>query len=195
MGGRRWTKEEEEKLMEVWTRWDTEVIAEKFNRSYDAIICKTMQMKLGNKMLASDSISRREVENILKLYETTVINLFKKYPIKMKKKEGKKPRYIIKIDDFIQWLKDHQEIWDSRKVELYALGVEPEWLVEKRKMDAKGFKPKREKAPRYRKFILDDNAVKEIKKKRAKGYTYKQLMQEYFVSCQTIRRCLQGKAG
>lgn len=47
-----------------------------------------------------------------------------------------KSRYLIKLEDFIKWLKAHQDLWDSRRLEPYALGYEPEWLVEKRKRDS-----------------------------------------------------------
>ena len=40
------------------------------------------------------------------------------------------------FSDLLEWLRCHQELWDSRKIEPYGLGVEYEWLKEKRKRDA-----------------------------------------------------------
>lgn len=52
-----------------------------------------------------------------------------------KPKKGAGYRYIIKFDDLLEWLEAHQDMWDSRTVEEYALGVEYDWLVAKRQQD------------------------------------------------------------
>ena len=41
----------------------------------------------------------------------------------------------IRFIDLVNWLKNNQEKWDSRRVELFSLGEEPEWLNIKRKSD------------------------------------------------------------
>lgn len=46
-----------------------------------------------------------------------------------------KKMIMIKLPTLIKWLKANQNKWDSRRVELYALGKEEDWLKEKRKKD------------------------------------------------------------
>ena len=57
--------------------------------------------------------------------------------LKAKKKviRYKRKMYMIKFTDLLQWLEDNQDKWDSRRIELYDLGQEPQWLKEKRKSD------------------------------------------------------------
>ena len=43
--------------------------------------------------------------------------------------------YIINFDDLVKFLKNNQDMWDSRIVEPYILGPEDDWLLEKRKND------------------------------------------------------------
>jgi hypothetical protein len=43
--------------------------------------------------------------------------------------------WMIRHSDMINWLKNNQEKFDSRKIEFYALGSEPTWLQEKREKD------------------------------------------------------------
>ena len=43
-------------------------------------------------------------------------------------------RYV-EIKDLYEFLERNQNIWDSRNLEKNILGVEPEWLKEKRKLD------------------------------------------------------------
>lgn len=61
----------------------------------------------------------------------------KELPIVRKNIRGKKNRILIKYDTFINFLKNNQRLWDSKKVEPYALGYEPKWLLRKRESDKK----------------------------------------------------------
>ena len=42
----------------------------------------------------------------------------------------------VKQEDLLEFLKAHQDIWDSRYLEIYGFGSEPEWLIKKRKEDS-----------------------------------------------------------
>lgn len=68
------------------------------------------------------------------------------FPVRYKKTAGRVKFKVVKVDDLMRWFKNNQEAWDTRKVEPYALGIEPEWLTEKRKADqAKEHKPRNQK--------------------------------------------------
>ena len=49
--------------------------------------------------------------------------------------KSKSYRYI-EIKDLYEFLRANQNIWDSRNLEKNILGIEPEWLKEKRKLDS-----------------------------------------------------------
>ncbi|NLZ46488.1 MAG: hypothetical protein GX896_07335, partial [Clostridiales bacterium] len=60
---------------------------------------------------------------------------------KLKAPYGDRKQHFIDFDKLLSWLKNNQSLWDSRKLPLYALGPEYDWLIEKRKLDLK--RPKR----------------------------------------------------
>lgn len=43
--------------------------------------------------------------------------------------------YLIKQENLMKWLKDNQDRYDATKIEFMALGIEPDWLREKRRID------------------------------------------------------------
>ena len=80
-------------------------------------------------------------------------------------------------------------MWDATKVELFALGCEPDWLKEKRKRDSKEKRafhnyPKNVDMPRS----LDNETIEEIRIKKANGVSRTDLAKEYHVSISTIWR-------
>lgn len=84
-----------------------------------------------------NEMSATEVSKILNVDVKTVLRWKDKgLPMKAKSKAYRSPR-IISFKSLLAFLKSHQSLWDSTKVELYALGLETEWLKEKRKMDYK----------------------------------------------------------
>lgn len=59
--------------------------------------------------------------------------------------------WMIKHIDMLNWLENNQEKFDSRKIDFYALGSEPEWLQDKRKRD------KRLPRNRFKKWTQSEN--------------------------------------
>ena len=62
MARRRWTKEEEEMLVDNWGKLSIETIAKRINRTADAVELKGRRLQLGWQMTA---YSTTEVSNIL----------------------------------------------------------------------------------------------------------------------------------
>ncbi len=58
-----------------------------------------------------------------------------------RKLKKKRIRYV-KVDVLLSFLEDNKNLWNATKIEEYALGIEPEWLKEKRKTDL--LRPKNE---------------------------------------------------
>jgi hypothetical protein len=82
----------------------------------------------------------------------------------------------------LEWCKEHQDLWDSRKVELFALGEEPEWLKTKRKLVTN--KPKKTFQKWTRK---EDNKAIDLFKF---GYKYKDIAKELSRSTEAVERRL-----
>ncbi len=136
--GRTWSEEDEEYLHEMWGTIPTVNLAKKLNRTLIAVELKAKKLNLGAAADASEYLTATMAADILKVTAHTVINWIAKYGLKANKRIIRKCKKMIMIkhDDLLSWLEANKDKWDSRKVELYALGQEPTWLKEKRKLDA-----------------------------------------------------------
>lgn len=134
-----WTKEEDDLLDEWWGTSSPQFIAGKLGRSPAAVIQRVKNRKLGSFTAVGVYINRSQAAQMVGVDYHVLTRNWGNHGLCFKKKKIRtdaKSQYLIMMEDFIKWLRDHQELWDSRKVEPYALGQEPKWLVEKRKRDS-----------------------------------------------------------
>ena len=145
--GRNWTQKEICILQDLWGEKTIPKIAKILNRSENAVNVKSKRLGLGSFKANSEYLCGRDIERIMKVDIHTVTDYWMgKCGLKYKsvKPRGNKAFKYVKHSDLLKWLEHNQDKWDSRKLELYSLGIEPEWLKEKRKADKKrpvAFKP------------------------------------------------------
>lgn len=134
---KKWTQEEIDYLTEKWGTVKINSIATKLNRSEKAIILKAKKLKLGGCYQASGKLSANQVAKILNIDPHTITDYWiSKCKLKATKKVLMQQEcYFIDLETLMKWLKTNEDKWDSRRVEIYALGTEPKWLKEKRKKD------------------------------------------------------------
>lgn len=137
--GRTWTEDEIEYLKEHWGLSPLKNIAEKLNRTKIAVHLKAKRKKLGMVTRADEYITPNYLAKLLKTDSHIIIRWIKKHNLKAVKKVMVFERefYLIKHSDLYRWLEKNQDRFDSRKIELFALGYEPRWLKEKRMKDNK----------------------------------------------------------
>ena len=135
--GRTWTEYEIEYLKEYWGLSPLKNIAEKLKRTKIAVHIKTKRERLGAVTKANEYVNPNQIAKLLKADSHTVIRWIKKHNLKAEKKVMvfKREFYMIKYCDLCKWLEKNQDRFDSRKIELFALGYEPQWLKEKRIRD------------------------------------------------------------
>ena len=134
---RKWTKEDTQLLIDWWGDHSMENIAKKLNRSVSSIKNKAFLLKLGSQIENNfDGLRIQEIADIFKISRVNVENwiiLGLKYKTK-RISDNYKYRYV-ELDKLLAFLEKNQNIWDSRELETYILGTEPDWLKEKRKRD------------------------------------------------------------
>ena len=137
--GRPWTQEEVEYLTDNWGEIPTPYIAKKLNRSNKGIIQKAN--KLGLKRFCHSGTDYITVSQLSKAMGRK--GAYSEYcqkleragcPIKKMLMINKKVR-IVKLKDFWKWAEKHKNILNFSKLEEWALGEEPEWVAERRKID------------------------------------------------------------
>ncbi len=133
-----WTPAEVEQLRGLWGIKTVPQIAKIMKRSENGIKVKSKRLKLGAFKDSSEYLPARQVSDLLGVDCHCVTDYWiPKQGLKFKKINpwGGKSFTYINISTLLEWLKEHPDKWDSRRVELYALGKEPDWLKKKRKDD------------------------------------------------------------
>lgn len=137
---RNWTPEELTYIREVWGEKTVPEIAAKLGRSINAVKIKTVRLGYTGQKWAGEMMSARKVAELLGVDVHAVIDYWiPKCGLKAKAKRlgvSKRTTTIIMFEDLLSWLQEHQDLWDSRRVPEYALGIEYSWLKKKRKADS-----------------------------------------------------------
>jgi hypothetical protein len=135
---RKWTTEEELMLEDLWGNKSIEYIAKKLKRSIFSLKVKAVRMGLGP-MIANnyDKITISDISELLSVSRDRIVNTWPKLGLKITyKKISKNKSYMtVSWNELLRFLENNQYEWDSRNLEKYMLGMEPEWLIEKRKRD------------------------------------------------------------
>ena len=137
--GKEWTQEQIEFLSDNWGYKPVPWIAEKLSRPFNGVILKAKRLELGACTSAGELMTARAVSNLMSVDIHTVTDYWIPKGLKAQKKAMRavKKMTMINFNDLLKWLKKNQDKWDSRRVELFVLGGEPDWLKAKRKLDEK----------------------------------------------------------
>lgn len=133
----RWSCEDEKFLQDNWGYYSIEYFMRKLKRSEQSIKYKATELKLGSQILANDRVMT--IVELMEIFDLNRINLLSwiglGLPVKEKKISNYKKYQYVEFDELLRFLEKHQDIWDSRLLDEYYLGIEPEWLKEKRQRD------------------------------------------------------------
>lgn len=164
---RKWTKEEEDLLRELWGSKSIEYIANKLKRTVFSIKVQAVKMGIGpmiNNNLEILTIS--DVSELLNISRDRITITWVKLGLNLKKLKLTKKRsyYTVTLEDLMDFLEKNQNEWDSRNVEVNTFGIEPEWFLKKREND------RNENPQWYRKWTNDEIKRAEQLFKLGKSY-------------------------
>ena len=173
-----WTTEEEQILSDLWGNKPIEYIAKKLERTVSSLKNKAYQLGLGSQL--DNNYDGLKISEIAKLFNVRLelvniywISLGLKYSVR-KVSRTKSYKYVT-IKDLYDFLEQNQNIWDSRYLEKNILGIEPDWLKEKRKKDSD--KPQdyfgldrltKQQLIQTKKYIADNYLDKDVIKEKTK---------------------------
>ena len=129
---KNWTKKEEEILKELWGEKPPSSIAKKLKRTETAIVVRAKKLKLGP--YCQEYLTFSNIADLVGLDSHCISETWKNKGLKYKKYKNK---YLVKLENLLKFMKENQDLWDSRKLEPLILGKEPKWLKEKRELDKK----------------------------------------------------------
>lgn len=134
---KRWTMEEIEYLEDNWGFVTLETLVRNLQRTESGIFGQVRRLGLGKSQYAGGLFyTPNQLADILRKCHKEIYQLCEIGEIKVRKKRLIKERaYQISLDSILEFLRDNPDKWDSRNVEEYAFGIEPDWMKEKRKKD------------------------------------------------------------
>ena len=128
VNNRRWKKEEENFLVEKWGKMKVSSISKKINRTEGAIKRKAVRLNLGVQM---QWYSVNEVAYMFGFSKRKVIFLIQTGKINYLRDKTKKKRYMIDEDSLMKFMKEYQNLWDTRKLTINIYQKKPNWFKEK----------------------------------------------------------------
>jgi hypothetical protein len=140
MSGKRWTKEQEEFLIENIGKLSYNTIGEKVGKTARGVRQKRIRLEIGNPKDILDYVAIKYLAKIIHASTRTINKWIKEKGLKAVKRKVATKQMItqIKLEDFWSWAKEHQELIYWNKFEKGELGIEPLWTKEARKNHKKG---------------------------------------------------------
>lgn len=137
--GKKWKREEDAYLEEYWGTKSITALAKHLGRSIDSINVRKTRLGLGRFLDNGDYITYSQLlQAVFGIEDAHCAYRISKswidFPMR-KKKRGKKSYRIIYLEDFWKWAEDNKRQIDFSKMEENVLGVEPEWVKKKRRID------------------------------------------------------------
>lgn len=129
---KKWTDEEDEYLINNWGVLEMQTLMKNLDRTFNAINKRAKTHKLGS-ATKTNYFTRTEIAKMLGVDYYTLDKLglkFKKRAFRVRKTN------IITQENLFKWLKKNPDKYYAKNIPEYALGIEPEWLVKKRKYES-----------------------------------------------------------
>lgn len=139
MAGYRYYDDEETRYIEDhWGNIPLRSIKKKCQkRTMDGIIGKARRLNLRGVSKSGESLNISQIAKMFGVDRKTIKNKWKNAGLKIIRRvlRTRKEYLLVQYSDLLDWLESHTELWDSRKLGFFALGVEPDWLTAKRNQD------------------------------------------------------------
>ena len=144
LGSRTWTSEEIAYLEEKWGTVSIPAIAQRLNRTINAVKTRARKSGLGPVLMGGEYVTFHQLVVALGYsgssdnYKTTSWIKNRGFPIHRKKVDQCSFR-VVYLDEFWEWAEKNRSFLDFSKMEPLALGEEPAWVAEQRRHDYNAF--------------------------------------------------------
>lgn len=131
---KRWTKEEREYLCENWGKLKVSSIAKTLKRSHRAVQSQATSLKLGSQMKWYSSM---DIAYMLGLSLCSVIRYMDSNKLEHIRDKTKNKRRMSSENQIKRFMKNYQDLWDSRKVNINLIDIKKQWYLDKVESDKK----------------------------------------------------------
>lgn len=139
-----WLPEEVEYLQENWGTISIPTIAKNLNRTVSAVKVKVSKLGLGPLLMSGDYITFNQLMLLLTDNSQSYSYQMKSWvenrgmPVRTRRVDKCSWR-VVYLDEFWKWAENHRSFIDFSKLEPLALGAEPAWVAQQRRIDAVSF--------------------------------------------------------
>ena len=140
LGKRPWTPEDENYLAEKWGYASVPAIAQKLNRTENAVVVRAQRLGLGAVLMAGGYVTLNQLLATVTGRERGNTYQRKSWvenrglPVH-RKKVNRCSFSVVYLEEFWEWAEHNRSFLDFSKMEPLALGWEPAWVAEQRKKD------------------------------------------------------------
>lgn len=137
---RNWSQEELNYLEEKWGTISVTALCKRLNRSRNAIMVKVNRLGLNAFYDSGDYITMHQLIIALgyshgaDTYKNKSWIINRDFPVKYKRHTEKVVK-VVYLKDFWEWAEKNQSFLDFSRFEENVLGIEPEWVSDKRNRD------------------------------------------------------------
>lgn len=179
-----WSEKEEEELREFWGVKSINVLAKRFNVNARQVINKASVLKLGTWIENSEYLTFMEVITALGQKSSGyAYKRLKKLNIPLVKVVRCQSKEMVDMKKFWEWAEENKKQLNFAKFEKGALGKEPDWVDEKRKLDYKNPTKHSKKWSKESEQLLIKNAT-------SGKYTLPEIAKDFARTESAIRRKL-----
>lgn len=136
----KWTEEEKTTLENLWGYSSPKYIAKRLGRSVTAVYKQAEKLRLGSCTQGGEmvflatlihTINGCMVQNLGQVKKKWFKNGLPTHQLRT----SKRANLMVDLQEFWPWAKEHRNILDFADFEPFALGEEPDWVMEKRLQD------------------------------------------------------------
>ena len=137
--GRNWTKQEEEYLAENWGSVSVSTLAKNLGRSENAIVVRKCRLGLGAFLDNGDYVTWNQLLETIGHGHTNSYKMKswvqnRDFPVHTKRVNNNSFK-VVYLHEWWIWAEKNRDLLDFSKFEENTLGVEPDWVKEKRRHD------------------------------------------------------------
>ena len=132
---KRWNYKEICFLKDNWGDMQLVNIANKLNRTIDAVKIKAQRIGLKDQRLYMSEISLNQLVNIIGNSQLRYIADTEHLPFIFYRKIVKDKIKVVDMDKFWGWLDKNRHAISLHNTDKYSFGYEPDWVEEKRQAD------------------------------------------------------------
>lgn len=137
-GGRLWTKEEDEYLLDRIGKASVKAIAYKLDRTEMSIKMRMYKLGVSNFRMATGAYTANELSKLIQVDPSTILRWIRLNGLKAKHngKKSKGKYFYIQSSDFWEWAEHNKKHINFSKIKPKSLLPEPDWFEAERKKDS-----------------------------------------------------------